>query len=444
MIVKQTVIGTVRRLRANGSLAINQYHQLKNLIDEKLDASSANILAEPVDSETSIDWHSDINGLKNYSSLSDSQKVAAQNKLNQFVKDIIEALDELSAQGERELIRSVLSVPEITTSLYANDEESIVLVDWGVVREGDEARECVLRDFAERYPTSSSDSGSSFVDLPDIIDSEINRDKSDGTSNRLTSNETEAASGSVQEENVTTKWYSTVYNVWGLPWLLPLLSVVLAFLIAWMLVRSCGIGIPFTSNVLLLDYCRGDSIADAGSNSAALRELAELEGQLQSLPACDLDDNNNSANSQEPQVDLSQPPSSGDVDSRVEENSGQEGLASVSLAWNSEADLDLHIICPGGDVIYYKNRVSCGGQLDIDANNSDENVKAEPVENIFWNTQPASGTYIIRVVNYKGRDVGGKVGFTVVIKNGNQSEVHKGAVGHREKLEVGKFLVEAL
>ena len=74
------------------------------------------------------------------------------------------------------------------------------------------------------------------------------------------------------------------------------------------------------------------------------------------------------------------------------------GDIQVSVTWNSEADVDLHVVEPGGGEIYYGSPTSgSGGILDIDANAacSTSNITQE---NIGWAPGKApTGTYVVRV-----------------------------------------------
>lgn len=74
------------------------------------------------------------------------------------------------------------------------------------------------------------------------------------------------------------------------------------------------------------------------------------------------------------------------------------GDIQVSVTWDTDADVDLHVVEPGGAEIYYGSPTSgSGGELDIDANAacSTSNLTQE---NIGWAPGSApAGTYIVRV-----------------------------------------------
>jgi hypothetical protein len=74
------------------------------------------------------------------------------------------------------------------------------------------------------------------------------------------------------------------------------------------------------------------------------------------------------------------------------------GDIQVSVAWETVADVDLHVVDPSGEEIYYGNRSSSsGGELDIDANAAC-GTSSLFQENVGWAPRSApTGQYIVRV-----------------------------------------------
>jgi hypothetical protein len=74
------------------------------------------------------------------------------------------------------------------------------------------------------------------------------------------------------------------------------------------------------------------------------------------------------------------------------------GDIQVSVTWNTLADVDLHVVAPTGEELYFGNRSTpSGGLLDLDANAA---CVTSPIfqENIGWKRGEApSGQYTVRV-----------------------------------------------
>ncbi|HEX8950523.1 MAG TPA: hypothetical protein VF945_01700 [Polyangia bacterium] len=88
------------------------------------------------------------------------------------------------------------------------------------------------------------------------------------------------------------------------------------------------------------------------------------------------------------------------------------GTLVVSLAWDTEADLDLHLVTPDGTEVWANkinsaplpvpgqpsdpNGWKSGGILDFDSN-ANCVIDGRRVENVYWTVAPPSGHYIARV-----------------------------------------------
>jgi hypothetical protein len=70
----------------------------------------------------------------------------------------------------------------------------------------------------------------------------------------------------------------------------------------------------------------------------------------------------------------------------------------VSLNWDVDTDLDLHVVEPDGEEIYYGNTTSSsGGMLDLDSNAACD-LDHKRAEHVTWpNVTPPHGTYTVIV-----------------------------------------------
>jgi hypothetical protein len=95
-----------------------------------------------------------------------------------------------------------------------------------------------------------------------------------------------------------------------------------------------------------------------------------------------------------------------ELEARLEDRGGQLGDLNFVLSWNSVDDLDLHVTCPAGQVVYFGSRSACGGTLDVDANVGGNQLN-DPVENIVF-SDPMPGEYAVLVRLYTSRTQGPK------------------------------------
>lgn len=111
------------------------------------------------------------------------------------------------------------------------------------------------------------------------------------------------------------------------------------------------------------------------------------------------------------------------IKERVKAKGGNvTGEMRVSLGWYNFDDLDIHVIEPDGNKIYFSKRLSkrTQGQLDVDMN-ANGGKSREAVENIFWKncTHMLEGTYQVVVHNYCKRE-NIDVGFELDVEFCNQ------------------------
>ncbi|MBR1674665.1 MAG: hypothetical protein IJ703_06885 [Eubacterium sp.] len=102
----------------------------------------------------------------------------------------------------------------------------------------------------------------------------------------------------------------------------------------------------------------------------------------------------------------------------------EDGVITISLGWQSDDDLDLHVVTPDGSEIYYMNKIAGGGELDVDMQVEDDHLVANPAEHVVFKN-PDKGVYKISVVNYKDRTEGSDTPFIVVVKAGNVSKTFR-------------------
>jgi hypothetical protein len=106
------------------------------------------------------------------------------------------------------------------------------------------------------------------------------------------------------------------------------------------------------------------------------------------------------------------------IDQRVIDNEGEQGCLSFTLVWNTTDDIDLEVIDPYREKIWYEQYCKgtdgefspSGGQLDIDLNAEGEDGEEQreltdrPVENIYFKCTPPKGIYTANAVFFKKRN----------------------------------------
>ena len=103
------------------------------------------------------------------------------------------------------------------------------------------------------------------------------------------------------------------------------------------------------------------------------------------------------------------------------------GDIQISLSWDADSDVDLHVIDPSGEETYYGYReATSGGTLDLDSNAACV-LDHKRNENITWPVGRAlQGTYIVRV-DYWDRCDTEVTNYTVRIINGTDAQIVNGS-----------------
>jgi uncharacterized protein YfaP (DUF2135 family) len=103
------------------------------------------------------------------------------------------------------------------------------------------------------------------------------------------------------------------------------------------------------------------------------------------------------------------------------------GDVQVTLSWDADSDVDLHVVAPGNEEIYYARReVPSGGTLDLDSNAgcSIDHVRNE---NITWPLGRAPrGHYIVRVDYWSSCNVP-RTEFSVRVNNSGAVQLATGS-----------------
>ena len=115
-----------------------------------------------------------------------------------------------------------------------------------------------------------------------------------------------------------------------------------------------------------------------------------------------------------------------DLDNLRDSLDACNGEITITLAWNTTDDLDLHLVEPDGTVVYFGNRTSPNGaHLDIDKN-AGGNDSSNPIENICYTQNPPPGTYKVLVHFFRRRSTDAEIPYTIYVRNGTSEKYFRG------------------
>ncbi|MEM7785634.1 MAG: hypothetical protein AAF623_19965, partial [Planctomycetota bacterium] len=131
-----------------------------------------------------------------------------------------------------------------------------------------------------------------------------------------------------------------------------------------------------------------------------------------------------------------------DIQEKVKKAGGKQGEVQFSLVWKNLSDIDLHVIVPHGERIYYSNKMSrCRGLLDVDRNVQGTDLTREPVENIRWlRGQAKEGRYTVYLHLFQFRERHPRIACELMAKLGDDTEVVDTQVSIADQIVVHRFI----
>jgi hypothetical protein len=382
-------------LQPLGTAAQRSFELVTGALRARLGEDAALLLAEPVAAEGGerIDWYAQIPGrARRLADLETAEQEAVRETLDSLVSGIRDEAGKLELSKDPadlrlgEALANAVEVPdEASIHVVVSGEGRLypVLVSWAWVRETQAAVRGVLKGRAARPRP-----GPAVAPAAPTIG---------------------AQPAAPASPAIAARSRATAIDPRG--WLLGLGWLILTGMIAailWLLVQACGL------HGTALVYC---AIPPAPAATAETEQrvieaqVATLERELAlARGACRPDLALLAPPPPEPALppQPAPPPAlappqdeqSNEIDRRLDSRGAQRGDLTFTLIWDGPDDVDLHVTCPTGQQIGFRNRNVCNGWLDVDANAG--NPVNDPVENIVFNS-PQAGAYRIRVNLYSSR-----------------------------------------
>ncbi len=116
---------------------------------------------------------------------------------------------------------------------------------------------------------------------------------------------------------------------------------------------------------------------------------------------------------------------------RLDAAGAKSGEIEIGLIWENSNDLDLHVVEPNGERIYFGHPISrSDGELDVDRNaGCTQNVTDKPVEHVVWPPGRApKGAYQILVHHFANCGTKDPTPFTVELVTGGKRTTFSGSV----------------
>ncbi|QDU31900.1 hypothetical protein ETAA8_70620 [Anatilimnocola aggregata] len=114
---------------------------------------------------------------------------------------------------------------------------------------------------------------------------------------------------------------------------------------------------------------------------------------------------------------------------RLQRAGAKSGDVQISLIWDNYNDLDLHVITPRNENIFFGHRRSrCKGELDVDMN-AGAGTTREPVENVYWGKGKAPlGKFRVGVHHFRNHGDADPTPFELRIVVDGKTEIVTGEI----------------
>ena len=389
-----------------GTAAQRSYELVSETLRARVGEDAALLLAEPVAAEGGerIDWYAPMPGrAKPLNTLDPEQQERARAILGALVIRIRSEAETLQRSPDAadlrlgEALAHAVEIPDEGAVYVVETAEGLlypVLVSWAWVREHQSTVRGVLKGQTARARPAKSLSANAARQMPRHA----------------------AVAPSVTSRSPTAR-LAPVNLLLPLGWLL-LAGMIAAIL--WLLIAACGL------RGTGLVFCPVSPAPAAGAEA----ELPVLEAQVAMLEheialtrgACLPDLAFLPSPPQDPERAADQ---ARELDRRLDTRGAQRGDLTFTLAWDGSDDMDLHVTCPTGQKIGFRNRRACNGWLDVDANAG--TTVNDPVENIVFN-DPQTGTYRITVVLHTSRTGTARPFRVRVSQRDGREQVFRGSV----------------
>lgn len=396
-------------LGTGGQLAVQAWDQISGYLRRARSPAHAALFAEPnPDADRGItDWYAVVQGAAPpLESLPEAAQEAAIAEFSRLYGDIREEADRLRAstrESERflgELLSLALITPATDCLRVVGGQP--VLVAWGHAKLGE-------------------------APSPELLIGMTRRRGGSGAMQIV---------GPPTEPPAKRSWLSWLLGLLGLLLLLLLLLLLWRDPFGWFkaTLPQCVVQ---PGNAELLDELRAAQAREAALRGDIAREMLRLGDRRTACPPPEPPPPP-PRRAEQPQPPP--PPRQEDAD-RARREGARSGRVQIILAWDDRNDLDLVMICPNGERLYFDHRQACGAVLDVDRNAGNSALSPTPVENIVFAAEPAPGRYRIIVWHFQNNPPApASSPYRVTVKReGRPDQVFTGRVAAGQQVEVGHF-----